>query len=179
MRKKLMGVLLVVILVGSFVFPAMANAATNPTVTITVKAKVISATNTESDWNIGMVGVDNVKYFSGDNLENDTYSQLNNTGNVEIDVALGGSDFEGGDYDWLLNTTADTEKYSLYANSEATPTTYDVEVKTSDCNNLATDLAAGHVYNWSMKFTAPSGFNAADPGTNKTATLTLVVTEHT
>lgn len=175
MAKKLLAILLVG-LMGVFLLP-MAVGATNPTVTITVSATVIAITNSQDTWVIGPVEVDNVKYFSADNLQDDTYSQINNTGNVAVDVQIQGTNITG-TYNWTLNTTAGDKIYSLMANSEAAPATYDVEVKYSSYNNLTTNLTAADQYDWSLKFIAPSAFDAADDGTNKTAVITLVASKY-
>ena len=175
MRKKLMGVLLAVILVSSFVFPVVAGAAESPTVTITVSATVVSITNTQSSWAMGPVseGGSAIKWGSSD-----TYSQINNTGNVAADIQIQGTNATLTDYNWTLGTTAGDKIYSLYANTEADPTNYTIEVKYSGYNNLTTNLTVATLYNWSMEFTPPTAFDPNDPGTNKTATVTLVASKH-
>lgn len=174
-RRVALSLVLAVALLAVFVAPV---AAANPTVSITVTAEVVSITNTQSTWGIGVVVVDDVKYFSADNLQDDDYSQIENTGSVAVDVEIQGTDIEGGSYDWTLAATTGSEQYSLYANSESTPTLYDVEVKSSAYNDLTTNLAVDATYDWSMKFTAPSAFNANDDGEQKTATVTLVASKY-
>jgi len=154
--------------------------AANPTVSITVTAEVVSITNDKATWAIGTVAVDAVVYFSTDGTQDDDWSTITNTGSVTVDVEIQGTNIEGGDYDWTLATAAGSEAYSLYANKAATPTVYDVEVKTSSCNDItaAAGLAADATNLWSMNFTAPTAFNAADDGNEKTATVTLVASKH-
>jgi hypothetical protein len=177
MKKRLLAVMLVAVMAVSLLFPVVASAA-DPTVTITVSAVVVSITNTQDTWAIGPVLVDAVVYFSADGNADVDYSQIENTGNVAVDVEIQGTDAEGGAYDWTLAAAAGDKAYSLYANSEGAPTVYDVEVKSSSYVDLTTDLAALGTYDWSMKFTAPTDFDAADAGANKTATVTLVASQH-
>jgi len=94
-----------------------------------------------------------------------------------VDVAIQGLDIEGGDYDWVLATTAASEQYSLYANLQATPTVYDVEVKKTGYSDICTALIPAGTNDWSMNFTAPSAFNANDDGLQKSTTVTLVASK--
>ena len=167
--------LAMVLLVG-FTVPLTAA---NPTVSITVTAEVVSITNTKASWAIGTVAVDAVVYFSTDGTQDDDWSQIENTGSVTVDVEIQGTDIEGGDYDWVLAAAAGSEQYSLYANNTTGGSNYVIEVKSSTYNDICTDLAADGTYDWSMKFTAPSGFNANDDGEQKTTTVTLVASKHT
>lgn len=177
LRQIGLSLVLALALLGVLAVPAFAA---NPTVSITVTAEVVSITNTQDTWAIGVVAVDAVVYFSVTGAEDDDYSRITNTGSVTVDVEIQGTNIEGGDYDWVLAATADSEQYSLYANKQATPTVYDVEVKTSSYVDItaAAGLASDGTNDWSMKFTAPSAFNAADDGAEKTATITLVASKH-
>jgi hypothetical protein len=159
----------------------LATMATNPTVAITVTALVVSITNTQASWGIGVVAVDAVVYFSATGAQNDAYSTITNTGSVIVDIAIQGTNIEGGSYDWVLAATTGSEQYSLYANKQATPTVYDVQVKTSAYVDITAPagLAVDGTNDWSMKFTAPTAFNANDDGNQKTATVTLVASLHT
>ena len=130
--------------------------------------------NTPSSWAIGVVGTSDVVYFSATGAQDDDYALITNTGNCVVDIQIQGQDIEGGSYDWVLASTADSEQYSLYANSEATPTVYDIEVKSSSYNNLCADLVEDDTYSWSIKFTAPTAFNANEDGEQKATTVTLV-----
>jgi hypothetical protein len=155
-------------------------AAANPTVSITVTAQVVSITNSQANWTIGIVDVNAVVYFSATGAQDNSYSRITNTGSVTVDVEIQGTNFEGGTYDWTLASSAGSEQYSLYANKQATPTVYDVEVKTSNYVDItaAGGLAKDGTNDWSMKFTAPSAFNANDDGNPKSATVTLVASKH-
>lgn len=177
--KLVLSVVLALSLLIVFALPIHAN--NNPTVRITVKAKVIAATNTEDTWPIGIIAPNAVVYFSATGEQDDDYSQIKNTGNVAIDIEIQGTDLEGGTYDWTLSNTgaAGTETYALQANSEDNPTSYNIIVKSSSYNDLITDLEPGDTYNWSMKFTAPTAFNSNDDGTAKSATVTLAISEST
>lgn len=158
------------------VLPVSPVKAVDPDVDITVTAQVISITNTQATFAIGVVeaGDGATKWGSSD-----THSQIENTGNVAVDIEIQGTDLEGGTYDWTLGTTAGDKIYSLYANSEGAPTVYDVEVKSSLYNDLTTNLAASATYDWSMQFTPPTIFDAADDGAQKSSTLTLVASKYT
>ena len=156
-------------------------AAANPTVAITVTAEVISISNDKEDWAIGNVAVDAVVYFSTDGAQDDDWSTITNTGSVTVDVAIQGTDINGtGALDWALNTTAGVEAYSLYANLAATPTVYDVEVTVAGTYDVtaAAGLTKTSTNKWSMKFTAPSAFDALEDGAEKSATVTLVASKH-
>ena len=151
--------------------------AADPTVTITFSFQVVSITNTQSTWTMADVEVDDILYFSADNNQDDDYSQIENTGNVAVDVEIQGTNMEGGDYDLTLAASAGVEQYSLYANSSNGSATYNIEVKSSSYNDITTSLAAGAVDKWSMKLTAPTAKNANEDGENKSATVTLVASE--
>jgi len=176
-RRIGISLVVAVVLLMGLVVPA---SATNPTVSITVTAQVISITNSQATWAIGNVAVDAVVYFSASGAEDDDYSLITNTGSVTVDVEIQGSNFEGGSYDWTLAAAAGNQTYSLYANKAATPTVYDVEVKTSGYVDItaAGGLAAEGTNAWSMNFTAPNEFSASDDGNAKNATVTLVASKH-
>jgi len=176
MKRRFLALGVVAAMVAALVAPSVALAV-DPTVAITVSAKTIAITNSQATWGIGTIVVDAVVYFSTDGTQNDTWSQIANTGNVAVDVEIQGTNFEGGLYDWVLAATTGSEQYTLFANSEGAPTTYNVEVKSSVYGDLTTGLAKAGTYNWSMKFTAPSGFNASDDGSEKSATVTLVASQ--
>lgn len=176
LKWKLVAIVAAIMLV---ILPASNALAANPTVTMTVTAGTVSITNTQSTWALGYAVVDEVIYFSADNTQDDNYSTVNNTGSLACDIEIQGTDFEGGDYDWTLAAAAGDQTYQLYANSSNGTSTYDIEVKSSSYNDLTTNLASGIQYVWSMKFTAPSAFNEADDLAQKTATVTLVPSEHT
>lgn len=178
MKKLIISMVLALTLLVSLAAPALAA---DPTVTITVSAKVISITNTQDTWAIGAIEVDDVVYFSADNTQDDDYSQIENTGNVAADIEIQGIDLDDAtdaEYDWTLATTAASEAYSLYTNDDG-DATYDTEVKSSSYTDIVTNLAAAATFDWSMKLTAPTAFDAADVGDTKTATVTLVASEHT
>jgi len=174
MGKRLLAGLLVVAMAVIFLCPVSALA-DNPTVSITVSAQIVAITNSQNTFAVGTVeaGDSVTKWGSSDN-----YSQIENTGNVAVDIEIQGTDLEGGSYDWTLGTTAGDKVYSLYANSEATPATYDIEVKSSSYNDLTTNLAASDTYDWSMQFTPPTTFDPSDDGSQKSATVTLVASKH-
>jgi len=178
MRKL---IALALVLVTMFTLVAGPVGASNPTVTITVNAATVSITNSHATWNItalvGAVNVDDIVYFSATGAQDDGYSQIVNTGNVAVDIEVQGTNFEGGAYDWTLAASTGVETYSLYANNGSQGATYGVEVKSAAYNDICTSLAASNNWNWSMKFTAPSGFNGNDDGSAKTATVTLAVTQ--
>lgn len=178
MRKILVSLVLAMALVFVLAFPA---GAANPTVSITVTAEVVSITNTQSTWAIGTVATSDLVYFSADGNQDDDYSQIENTGSVAVDIEIQGTDIEGGSYDWTLSATgeAGSEIYGLNASSTNGTGTYDIVVKSSSYNDLLTNLAADGLWNWSMKFDAPTTFNANDDGEQKTATVTLVASKHT
>ena len=175
-RRIALSLVLAVALIALFVAPA---AAANPTVTITVNAATVSITNTISTWNItalvGAVNVDDIVYFSADGLVDIDYSQIANTGNVAVSVEIQGEDFVQalGAYNWTLAAGTGAMTYSLYAYN-VSGADYTTEVKSSSYVDIVGNLAALATYDWSMKFTAPSSFNATDDGAAKTTTITLV-----
>jgi hypothetical protein len=164
---------LAVALLVAFTVPALAA---NPTVAITVTAKVVSITNTESAWGIGTVDTTATVYFSATGIQDDNYSQITNTGSVAVDIEIQGTNIEGGSYDWTLatNGVAGDQIYGLWANNPSNGATYNVTVKSSSYQDITTSLAADGTYDWSMKFLGPTAFHASDDGAEKTATVTLV-----
>lgn len=182
MKRKFLTLGIALAMVATLIVPS-AVLADNPTVGITVSAQTMSITNTMDTWAIGAVVVDDVKYFSADNTQNDTYSQIENTGNVAVDVEIQGEDIDGGDYDWALATAAGDQIYSLYANTPSGGANYTIEVKSAaEYSKICTNLPYAEgtdTYDWSMMFEAPSAFDANDDGLSKSATVTLVASEHT
>jgi len=180
MRIRQLGLSLVlaVALLGVLAVPAFAA---NPTVSITVTAEVVAITNTEANWAIGTIATSATVYFSATGSQDDDYSQIDNTGSVAVDIEIQGTTIEGGSYDWTASATGTpgSEIYGLLANSEATPTVYDIVVKSSDYVDLIANLVVDDLYDWSMKFLGPTAFNANDDGAEKTATVTLVASKHT
>ena len=172
-RQLGLSLVLAVALLGVLAVPAFAA---NPTVAITVTAKVVSITNSINTWDIGVVDTSATVYFSATGEADPDYSRITNTGSVAVDVAIQGQDIEGGAYDWTLaaDGTPGSEIYGLKANSVAAPTVYDIVVKKTPFNDLTTSLAAAATYDWSMEFKGPTAFNAADDGAEKTSTVTLV-----
>jgi len=168
----------IVVALMMVLIPATGALAANPTVTITVTAGLLTITNSEDTWAIGYATPSEVTYFSATGAQDDDYSMVINTGNLAVDVEIQGVNFEGGSYDWTLGAASGNQTYSLYANKSATPTVYDTEVKSSSYTDLTTDLAASANVTWSMKFTAPNEFHASDNGAEKSATVTLVASEH-
>jgi len=176
LRRTALSLVLAVALLGAMAVPAFAQ---NPTVSITVSAQMIAITNSEATWTIGVVSINDTKYFSGDNTQDDDYSTITNTGNVAVNVALHGTDFVAANatFNWVLAAAAGNQTYSLYANKAATPTVYDVEVKKADYANIVEGLAAAGTNKWSMNFTAPSAFHVDDDGLDKAASVTLVASK--
>ena len=175
-RLGLSLVLAVLVLVGLTV-PALA--AGNPTVSITVVAEVVSITNDKDTWGIGIVTLDAVVYFSTNGAQDDDWSTITNTGSVAVDIAIQGTDIEGGSYDWAISATgvAASETYGLNATAGNGTGAYSTIVRKTPFNNLATALAAKATWGWSMLFKAPTAFNANDDGAQKTSTLTLVASK--
>ena len=176
-RLGLSLVLAVLMLVGLAV-PALAG---NPTVSITVTAQVISISNSEANWPIGIVTVGQERYFAADvGVEDKDYSTITNTGSVAVSIALQGTDIEGGSWDWAISATgvAASETYALNATAGNGTGDYTTIVKKTPFNNLTTNLAAKSTWGWSMQFKAPTAFNAADAGDQKTSTVTLVASKY-
>jgi len=181
MRKKLLTGLMAVMLLLAMVLPCSVVFAADPEVTITVTAQIVAITNTQATWTIDTpVAVDGVVYFSADDAQDDDYSQIENTGNVAVDVEIQGTDLSGTP-NWTLAAATDADQYTLFANKQATPTVYDVEVKKATYNDItaAGGLAAAATNDWSMKLTAPSSFGGTEDGNAKTGTVTLVASKHT
>jgi hypothetical protein len=172
LKRTALSLVLALALVVAFTAPAFAQ---NPTVTITVSARLIAITNTQNTWDIGVVVAGgSAVYFSADGNADVDYSQIENTGNVAVDVEFQGTDFEGGAYDWTLGASAGDQIVKIAANTVAAPTVYDVLLKTSEFNDLVTGLAKDGTYDWSMEFTPPTAFHASENGAEKEATVTLV-----
>jgi hypothetical protein len=174
LRRIALSLVLVVLLASVFAVPA---AAANPTVTITVKAELVSITNSEDTWTAqAPVVADQSIYFSANDEEDVDYSTITNTGSVAVDVAIQGTDLSGTP-SWTLAATTAEDQYSLYAYN-VTAAGYTIEVKKSEYNDIVVDLAADGTYDWSMNLTAPSSFSGTEDGNDKTGTVTLVATKH-
>jgi len=170
-----------VLAVALLVAMPMATMAANPTVSITVKAEVVSITNTQAAWDIGTIATSATVYFSATGAQDDDYSQIENTGSVAVDIEIQGTTIEGGTYDWTGSAagTPGDQIYGLLANSEAAPTVYDIVVKSASYVDLIANLVVDDTYTWSMKFLGPTAFHASDDGNEKTGTVTLVASKHT
>jgi hypothetical protein len=159
--------------------PVFGAFATNPTVVMTVTAGIVSINNTQASWALGYATVNETIYFSANNSQDDNYSMITNTGSLACDIEIQGTDFDGGSYPWTLGAASGNQTYSLYANSSNGTSTYDIEIQSSGYTDpLVENLTAGATYVWSMKFTAPNEFNASDDKAQKSATVTLVASEH-
>lgn len=174
--RILIGIIVALLLV---LIPTASALATNPTVTMTVTAGIVTITNSQNTWALGTATLSEVIYFSANGAQDDDYSMVINTGSLAVDVEIQGTNFEGGSYDWALASASGNQTYSLYANKSATPTVYDTEVKSSSYTDLTTDLESSANITWSMKFTAPNEFHVSDDAAQKSATVTLVASEHT
>ena len=184
MRRRLAILGASLLLLAGMVVPSAVFAAP-VTVTIHVTAQVVSITNDKDSWELGTITEGQILYFSNDNAQDNDWSTITNTSNVYVDVELRGTDIVPVDpaYTWTLASENTTETYCLYANRLATPTVYDVEVKSAATYNFVTAVATGlaplATNEWSMKFTAPTAFNVLDDGLEKESVLTLVATKHT
>ena len=81
-----------------------------------------------------------------------------------------------------MATNAGNKTYSLYANTPSGGSSYTIEVKKANYSDLCTNLsqtAPNNTYKWSMMFTTPSAFDAADDGAAKGTVVTLVARIHT
>ena len=173
MKKRLaLALVLAATLVFGWTLPAMAG---NPTVTITMSAAVVSISNTQNTWNVGPLTINDIVYFSGDNQEDVDYSEIENKGNVAVNVTIKGTNAVG-TYSWTLGSAAGNQTFSLFANTEATNTTYDIEVTTGGTAWIS-NLAKDATYKWSMKLTAPDEFDVADDGSDRVCTVTLVASK--
>ena len=178
MKRKLLTGLLVAILLVAMVLPAGITHAADPTVSITVSAELVAITNSQANWAIGTILVDAVVYFSATGAADPDYSLITNTGNVAADIEIQGEDIDGtAALDWTLAAAAGIEIYQLDADADEAGT-YAIEVKSAAYTNIKEDLAALGTCKWSMKFTAPSAFNGAEDGAQKTSTVTLVASKH-
>ena len=174
LRRTALSLVLAVALLAAMAVPAFAQG--NPTVSITVRASVVSITNTEDTWAIGVIAASGTSKWGS----SDTYSTLTNTGSVNVNVAIQGTDAVGGTYTWTLAATGDPGS-EIYGINATTTTTYNITVKKTPFNNLVTDLphTSSNTVTWSMTFYAPTAFNAADDGAEKSTTVTLVASKHT
>jgi hypothetical protein len=179
-KRKLTVLIMTLALLSSFIMPIAVFAAGNPVVTITVSAQVVAITNSEDTWDIGIIEPSAVLYFSATNEQNDDYSTITNTGNVDVDIEIQGTDLVPVDptYTWTLAAASDNQTYSLYANTPSGGSSYTIEIQSSVYEYpLVEDLAPDGTYLWSMKLTAPDEFHAGDDGEPKSGSVTLVATK--
>src|SRR3972149_8964428 len=99
MRRRLAILGVSLLLLASMVVPSVVYAV-NPIVTIHVTAQVVAITNDKDAWEIGTIDVNSIKYFSVDNAQNNTYSTIENTGNVAVDIEIQGTTITDGVYPW-------------------------------------------------------------------------------
>jgi len=177
-RKRMAPLVGLLVALTLLLVPAGNVMAANPTVSMNVTAGIISINNTMSTWALGYATLDEVIYFSADGSQDDDYSLIGNTGNLAVDVEIQGTNFTGDPISWTLATGADKDQFALVADV-GDAGTYSVEVKSSSYVDITTDLASMATIVWSMKFTAPDEFDATEAGDIKTATVTLVASEHT
>ena len=167
LRRIALSLVLAVALVVAFTAPALGA---NPTVSITVRASVVAITNSQDTWNVGVIAASGTSKWGS----SDTYSTLTNTGSVNVDVEIQGTDAVG-DTTWTLAADGDpgSEIYGLKA---TTGSEYNIIVKKTPFNDLTTNLphSESNTVTWSMTFYAPTAFNAAEAGESKSATVTLV-----
>jgi len=169
-RRMGLSLVLAVVLLVSFTVPAMAG---NPTVAITVTARVISITNSQNQWPVGIVAPSDTPKWGDD----DTHSEIENTGNADVHVRIQGTDLVdqvNTDYNWTLAASGDPgdQAYGL----KATGTEYNIIVKkeADTPGDITTDLAPAGKVTWSMTMYVPTAFHGDDGGGEKQATVTLI-----
>jgi len=175
-RRALLSLVLAMALVVVTAVPA---GAANPTVSITVRAQTISITNTQNTWGLGEVVVsESYKWGSSD-----TYSTVTNTGNVNVDVTIRGTDCVAVNttFNWVLADTS-VPGDQIYGLNATITSTYNIIVKKTEgggFNELVSDLphTALNTQDWSMTFYTPTAFHAEDDGLDKSATVTLVASK--
>lgn len=149
----------------------LAVGATDPTVSITVTAEVVAITNTQDTWAIGTIATSQTAVW-GDLA---TYSTVENTGNVAVDVEIRGTDLTGGTT-WSLaadgNPGAD-----IYGLKATITTEYNILVKPSAYVDLKAGLAAAATETWSMTFWSPTSLTAPTDTVQKSGTVTLVASK--
>ena len=172
LRRTALSLVLAVALLGAMAVPAFAA---NPTVSITVRASVVSITNSQNTWDVGVVAAGGaaVKWGSADD-----YSTLTNTGSVNVNVAIQGTDLVhagNATLNWTLAADGDPGD-QIYGLKATITDNYNILVKPSAYANLVADLdhTTGNTVTWSMTFYVPTVFDANDDGGEKSATVTLV-----
>ena len=177
LRRTALSLVLAVALLGAMAVPAFAG---NPQVSITVRAGVVSITNSQDEWEIGIVEAGGAAKKWG---SSDTYSTLTNTGTVNVDVEIQGADLThagNATLNWVLSATGDPGD-QLYGLNATTTGTYNIIVKKTPFNKLVTDLphTSSNTKDWSMEFYTPTAFNAGDDGGLKSTSVTLVASKTT
>jgi len=170
LRRTALSLVLAVALLAAMAVPALAA---NPTVSITVRARVVAITNSQDTWDVGIVVTSaEVKWGSSD-----TYSTLTNIGTVNVDVEIQGADLVASNttHNWVLADDG-TPGDQIYGLKATTTGTYNITVKKTPFNDLVTNLphTSSHTKEWSMTFYVPTAFNAGDDGAEKSSTVTLV-----
>ena len=179
MRRTALSLVLAVALLGAMAVPALAA---NPTVSITVKAGVVSITNSVETWEIGIVETGGAAKKWGDS---DTNSTLTNTGTVNVDVKIIGTDLVhagNATLNWVLASDglAGDQIYGLNATITDGDGYTIIVKKTGDTPvNLVAGLphTALNTETWSMRFAIPTAFDASDDGLEKSGSVTLVASK--
>ena len=176
LRRTALSLVLAVALLAMMAVPAFAG---NPSVSITVRAGVVAIENTQTEWLVGIVAASaEVKWGASD-----TYSTITNTGTVNVDVKLVGTDLvyaTNTSLNWALadNGTAGDQIYGLKATNT---TSYDIVVNKAGDGQVAVNLphSESNEVTWSMTFYVPTAFDAGDDGGEKSGSVTIVATKHT
>lgn len=173
MKKGVLAGLTVIALLVSLM--AGTVSAADPTVTITVTARVLAINNTQDTWAIGVIATSTNATWGN----SPTYSMAENIGNVAVDIEIQGTDLTAATgTNWTLSADGDPGE-DIYALNATTATEFTTVVKSSSYNDLTTDLAASANVTWSMRFWSPTSLTDDEDTVQKSATVTLVASEHT
>ncbi len=161
---KRIALTLIVALLLTFSVVATTGAA-NPTITITVTARVVSISNTPSSWDFELVDSAST-YETGLTCFNTT-----NDGNCEVDISISGSNMTGSGFTWELSDTATPSDMVYGLKVGLSGGNYTIIVKlNSPYNYLAENLTVDSSQQWGLKIWTPTDY---DDGNDKTGTVTI------
>lgn len=196
MKRKILGLVTLVVLVSTLVMPSLAFAADHAHVTVTAKALFLSITNTPNTWTIngivgsGSIAVDTI-YWSNPQGETTTptsgsvaanecqFNVSNHASGTACDLTLTMGAFTGGDTTMTNSDSAGENgatTYGAFGYYEGLAMASKVVIKSTGSAKLySSGLAAGASLNWGVQIETRT--NAWTGGGASTADLVITATE--
>lgn len=174
MKRKVLTLVLSLILVSALGLnlSAVALAADTGTIGITAEGQEVAITVSPTTWDVGIVAPGDPAVESG--LDHFT---LTNTGNVNVDTTISGTDLTGGGgTDWTLSDTATSGADTYGLNAGLSGGSYDIVVKkAAPYNTVVAGLAPGGTQAFGLQFLVPTSITTTM--VEKSGTITIAAVE--